>query len=161
MYKEYKEGIKVFLSYARKDAVLRDELVAHLTALKWRGVIQDWNDEQIEAGTDWDKAIASHMDSADIILLLLSADFLASDYSWDEAQRALKRHESGQARVIPVLLRPVAHLSDTPFANLQFSPSGGKPITRWEDKDAAFLSVARDIRKAAGELTALAAANDA
>jgi hypothetical protein len=160
MQKEYREGIKVFLSYSHKDTVLRDELTAHLTALKWRGVIQDWNDDQIEAGTNWDKAIASYLDSADIILLLLSADFLASQHSWDEAERVLKRHESGQARVILVLLRPV-DLSATPFAKLQFSPSGGKPITFWEDKDEAFLSVARDIRKVARELSAQAATNDA
>jgi hypothetical protein len=156
MHKEYREGIKVFLSYSRKDTALRDELVAHLTALKWRGVIQDWNDDQIEAGTDWDKAIASYLDSADIILLLLSPDFLASKYSIDEAQRALKLNESGQVRVIPIILRPV-DFSATPFAKLHFSPSGGKPITLWEDKDEAFLSVARDIRRAARALTAQAA----
>ena len=64
MPKEYREGIKVFVSYSRKDTSLRDELASHLTALRWRGVIQDWNDEQIEAGTDWTKAIASYLDSA-------------------------------------------------------------------------------------------------
>ncbi len=160
MYKEYKEGIKVFLSYSRKDAALRDELAAHLTALKWQGIFHDWNDEQIETGTDWTKAIASYLDSADIILLLLSPDFLASEHSWDEARRALKRHELGQAQVIPILLRPIDFLA-TPFAKLQFSPSDGKPITLWEDKDEAFLSVARDIRKAARALTAQAAAKDA
>lgn len=160
MYKEYREGIKVFLSYSRKDAALQDELAAHLTALKLRGVIQDWNDAQVEAGTEWDRAIASYLDSADIILLLLSPDFLASKYSIDEAQRALKLNESGQARVIPVILRPVDFLA-TPFAKLHFSPSGGKPITLWEDKDKAFLSVARDISRAARALTAQAAAKDA
>lgn len=160
MYKEYREGIKVFLSYSRKDEILRDELAAHLTALKLRGVIQNWNDAQVEAGTEWDKAIASYLDSADIILLLLSPDFLASEYSLEEAQRALKRSESGQVCVIPVILRPVDFLA-TPFAKLQFSPNDGKPITLWEDKDEAFLSVARDIRKAAKELLAQAATNDA
>lgn len=138
MHKEYREGIKVFVSYSHKDAILRDELTAHLTALKWRGVIQDWNDDQIEAGTDWDKPIASYFDSADIILLLLSPDFLASKYSLDEAQRALKLHESGQALVIPILLRPTNFLA-TPFAKLQVSPSDAKPITSWQDKDEAFF----------------------
>jgi TIR domain len=153
----YKEGIKVFLSYSSKDQALVDQFTAHLTALKWRGVIQSWNDHQIEAGTDWAGAITSYLDSADIILLLLSSDFLASEYSLDEAHRALNRKESGQAQVIPVLLRPV-DFSATPFSisNLQASPSGGKPITLWEDKDAAFLSVARDIRKVAEELKARA-----
>jgi len=156
----YKEGIKVFLSYSSKDQALVDQFTAHLTALKWQGVIQSWNDHQIEAGADWQKAITSYLDSADIILLLLSADFLASEYSLDEAHRALERNESGQARVIPVLLRPV-DFSATPFAKLQAVPRDGKPITLWEDKDAAFLSVARDIRKVAGELKAQATVNDA
>jgi hypothetical protein len=151
----YKEGIEVFLSYSSKDQALVDQFTAHLTALKWRGIIQVWHDHQIEAGTDWSKAITSYLDSADIILLLLSSDFLASEYSLDEAHRALRRYESGQARVIPVLLRPVDFLA-TPFSNLQVAPIGGKPVALWEDKDAAFLSVVREIRKAAEELKARA-----
>jgi hypothetical protein len=155
----YREGIKVFLSYSSKDQALVEQFTAHLTALKWRGVIQSWHDHQIEAGTDWTKAITSYLDSADIILLLLSSDFLASEYSLDEAHRALKRNESGQARVIPVLLRPI-DLSATPFVKLQAAPSSGKPVTLWEDKDAAFLSIARDIRRVAEELKVQATVRD-
>lgn len=151
----YKEGIKVFLSYSSKDQTLVDQFTAHLTALKWQGVIQSWNDHQIEAGAEWEKAIASYLDSADIILLLLSSDFLASEYSLDEAHRALRRNESGQARVIPVLLRPI-DFSATPFAKLQAAPSSGKPITLWENRDEAFVVVIRDILKAVKELKAQA-----
>jgi hypothetical protein len=153
------EGIKVFFSYSRKDEALRNELAAHLTALKWRGVIQDWSDRPIEAGSDWQKAIISHLDSADIILFLLSLDFLASDYSFEEAQRAITRHKTGQARLIPVLLRPV-DLKLTPFNDLQVSPKGLIPITHWDNKDEAFLSVMKDIRKVAEELSLQAAANE-
>jgi TIR domain len=154
------EGIKVFFSYSRKDETLRTEFAAHLTALKWRGVIQDWSDRPIEAGSDWQKAIISHLDSADIILPLLSPDFLASEYSLDEATRVLKRHESGQAKVIPVLLRPVRFL-ETPFAKLQFAPQDGVPITHWTNRDEAFLSITRSIRMAVENLTAQAATNEA
>jgi TIR domain len=153
------EGIKVFFSYSRKDETLRTEFAAHLTALKWRGVIQDWSDRPIEAGSDWQKAIISHLDSADIILFLLSSDFLASDYSFEEAQRALARHKTGQARLIPVLLRPV-DLKSTPFQDMTVSPKDLVPITSWENKDEAFLSVIRDIRKVAEELSLQAAANE-
>jgi TIR domain len=156
----YKEGISVFLSYSSRDQALVDQFTAHLTALKWQKVIQSWHDHQIEAGTDWSKSITSYLDSADIILLLLSADFLASEYSLDEARRALKRNESGQARVLPILLRPI-NFSATPFAQLQATPSNGRPITLWEDKDVAFLSVTRDIRRAVEDLKAQAALNDA
>ncbi|MCU0565841.1 MAG: toll/interleukin-1 receptor domain-containing protein [Oculatellaceae cyanobacterium Prado106] len=143
-----KEGIKVFFSYSRKDGVLRDQLAAHLTALKWRGVIQDWNDHQIEEGTDWSGAIAPYIDTSDIILLLLSPDFLASEHSRKEANRVLKRHESGQARVLPVLLRPIDY-AETPFSTLPATPRNGIPITRWPNKDEALLSVAKDIHQAA------------
>jgi hypothetical protein len=155
-----KEGIKVFLSYSYSDQALVDQFTPYLTALKWRGVIQGWNDHAIEAGMNWEKAIASYLDSADIILPLLSPDFLASEYSLDEATRVLKRHESGQAKVIPVLLRPVRFL-ETPFATLQFAPQDGVPITHWTNRDEAFLSVTRSIRMAVENLTAQAAANEA
>lgn len=153
-----REGVRVFLSYSHKDQALIDQLTAYLAALRLRGVIQFWTDQQIESGTEWSKAIVSYLDSADIILLALSVDFLASEHSSAEVERALKRHEMKQALVIPVLLRPV-DLSGTLFAHLQGSPKG-KPITLWEDKDAAFLSVAREIQRAAEAIKAQAAVSD-
>ncbi|BAU14887.1 TIR protein [Leptolyngbya sp. NIES-3755] len=149
----------MFLSYSHKDQALIDQLTAYVAALRRRGVIQVWTDQSIEAGTEWDKAIVSYLDSADIILLALSADFLASDYSSVEVREVLKRHNTGQAYVIPVMLRPV-DWSDSPFSHLQSLPDNGKPITLWEDRDAAFLSVARSIQKVAEQLKAQAAVSD-
>lgn len=149
----------MFLSYSHRDEALIDQMTAYLAALQRRGVIQGWTDQKIGAGTEWDKAIVSYIDSADIILLALSVDFLASDYSLAEAEKALKRHNAGQALVIPVLLRPV-DLSELPFARLQVSPKNGKPITLWENRDEAFLSVARDIQRAAEALKAQATVSD-
>jgi hypothetical protein len=153
-----REGIDVFLSYSHRDRALVDQLEAHLTALRWRGEIRTWSDRQIEIGEDWGKEIKSHLDSADIIILLVSPDFLASQGSSEEAERALERHKTGEAVVIPVLLRPVDFAS-TPFATLQASPKGLIPITHWGNMDEAFVSVVKDIRKAAEKLSLRAAAN--
>src|SRR4029079_7029762 len=101
-------SIEVFLSYAREDEPLLGELVKHLGLLKRQGVIRDWHDREMTAGTEWKGQIDRHLDTAGVILLLVSADFIASDYCWDvEVKRALERHDRGEARVIPVILRHV------------------------------------------------------
>jgi TIR domain len=100
--------IEVFISYSHKDEALREKLGTHLSLLKRHGVIDDWHDRRIGAGQEWAGAIDEHLNSAAIILLLVSADFLASDYCYDrEMKRALERHDAGDARVIPVILRNV------------------------------------------------------
>ncbi|SRR6266436_2206735 len=89
-----------------------------------------------------------HLNSAQIILLLVSPDFLASEYCYgDEVERAMKRHEAGEAIVIPIILRPV-EWEDTPFSKLQPLPTDGRPATRWRNLDEAFLDIERGIRKA-------------
>ena len=99
---------EVFFSYAHEDEPLLGELLKHLGILKRLGVIRDWHDRKITAGTEWKGQIDQHLDSAGVILLLVSADFIASDYCWDvEMKRAMERHDEGEARVIPVILRPV------------------------------------------------------
>jgi hypothetical protein len=145
--------LEVFFSYAHEDEALRDVLVKHLSLLKRQGVIRDWHDRQITAGTEWAGAIDAHLQSAQIILMLVSADFMASDYCYDvEMQRAMERHEAREARVIPVILRPV-DWQGAPFGKLQALPTDGKPITNWPNQDAAFVNVARGIRAVAQELT--------
>src|SRR4029450_9084620 len=100
--------IDVFYSYSHKDEVLRERLETHLKLLKRQGIVQDWHDRRISAGSEWEGQINQYLESAHIILLLISADFLASDYCYDkEMQRALARHEAGEARVIPIMLRSV------------------------------------------------------
>src|SRR5262245_30109477 len=102
------EAIEIFYSYAHEDEELRKELEKHLANLRRQGVIGDWHDRRIGAGQEWAGAIDAHLDSARIILLLISADFLASDYCYDiELKQAMARHAGGEARVIPVILRPV------------------------------------------------------
>src|SRR5215472_6110261 len=99
-------SVKIFISYAHKDEALRDELEKHLSLLQRQGFITSWNDRQILPGTEWAYAISEHLNTAQIILLLISSDFLASDYCYSiEMERALERHEAGEAYVVPVILR--------------------------------------------------------
>lgn len=141
------EAIAVFFSYAHEDETLRDKLANHLKLLERQGVIQSWHDRQILAGTEWQGQIDGNLEKSQIILLLISSDFLASDYCYDiEMKRALERHEAGEARVIPIVLRPVDNLWKAPFGKLQALPTDGKPVTRWENQDEAFANIARGIR---------------
>ncbi|MBW4653177.1 MAG: TIR domain-containing protein [Kaiparowitsia implicata GSE-PSE-MK54-09C] len=140
------QPIKAFLSYSHEDEDLRNQIVLHLSALKRRGLIDEWHDRKISAGSEWKNALIDHMESAQIILLLISADFLASDYCYQiEMKRALERHDQGDAVVIPIVLRPV-DLFGLPFNKLKCLPKDGRPATTWENKDEAFLDIAEGIR---------------
>jgi hypothetical protein len=142
----------VFYAYAHRDEALRMELEKHLSLLRRQGVIAGWHDRRITAGTEWAVAIDAHIERAQIILLLVSADFLASDYCYDvELRRALTRHEAGEARVIPIILRAV-DWQGAPFGTLQALPQDGRPITSWPNQDEAFLDVARGIRTLVEEI---------
>jgi hypothetical protein len=144
--------IELFYSYAHTDERLRKRLETHLSALRQQGVITEWHDRKIVAGTDWKQSIDAHLMMATVILLLISPDFLASDYCYGvEMQRALARHAAGDACVIPVILRPV-DWQGTPFAHLQCVPTDTKPVTKWSNRDEAFRDVARAIRTAIEQL---------
>jgi hypothetical protein len=146
------QRIEVFFSYSHKDEGLREQLQNHLALLKRQGVISDWHDRRIAAGTEWEGQINEHLNTAGVILLLVSADFLASDYCYDkEMKRALERHDAGEARVIPIILRPVDWHA-APFGKLQALPRDGKPVTMWPNPDEAFLDVALGIRRAVAGL---------
>lgn len=138
----------VFFSYCHKDEELRDELEKHLSILKRQGFIETWHDRRIGAGSDLDQAISQNLEAADIILLLVSSDFLASDYCYDvEMQRAMDRHEAGDACVIPVILR-ACDWYDAPFGKLLATPTDGKPVMRFPTLDDAFVEVVAAIKQA-------------
>lgn len=139
----------LFFSYSHKDEDLRDKLEVHLAMLRRQGVIETWHDRRIAAGDDFAGRIGEELERADIILLLVSPDFLASDYCYDiEMARAMERHEAGQARVIPVVLRP-CDWHGAPFGKLIAAPKDGKPVSTWPDLDEAFLDVVKAIKSAA------------
>lgn len=145
-------AVEVFFSYSHKDEDLRDELSKHLAMLKRQHFITAWHDRRIGAGKEWENEIDERLNSADIILLLISSDFLASDYCYDvEVKTAMKRHDDGEARVMPVILRPV-DWKGAPFGKLQALPRDARPVTDWSNRDEAFLNIAQGIRVAAGEL---------
>ena len=143
----------LFFSYSHQDEALRDQLETQLAMLKRQGVIEMWHDRRIGAGQELHTQISDHVENDDIILLLVSPDFLASDYCYDqEMLRAMKRHDAGEAIVIPVILRPSEGWTGAPFGKLNAAPADGKPITLASDRDQAFVEVARAIRKAAARL---------
>ena len=145
-------SIEIFFSYAHKDEKLREDLEKQLSLLKWQGLITGWHDRRIGAGREWSGEIDAHLDKAQIILLLISPDFMASDYCYGiEMKRAMERHERREAHVIPVILRPV-DWHDALFAKLEILPTGGKAVTKWRNRDEAFLDVAKGIRKVVQEL---------
>lgn len=141
--------VKAFISYSHKDEALRKELENHLAILQRSGVIEMWHDRRIIAGSNLDSAISEQLESAQIILLLISADFLASDYCYDiEMGRAMEKHHDGSAVVIPVILRP-CDWSSSPFGKLLATPKDGKPVTMFGNQDEAFTDVAKGVRLAA------------
>lgn len=149
--KRQSEPIRLFYSYSHKDEDLRDELEKHLSLLRRQGVIQPWHDRKISPGRKWKRDIDKNLEAADIILLLISADFLNSDYCYGvEMARALERDEVEEALVIPIIIRPVTW-KGTPIEDLQVLPKNGKPIISWKNRDEAWAHVAKEIGIAINE----------
>ena len=137
----------MFFSYSEQNRELRDKLERHLAILKRKGVIRGWHDGEIGAGEERDRALAEHLETAKVVLLLISADFLASDFCYDvEMQQAITRHERGEARVIPVIL-DACDWEGAPFGKLASLPRGGRPVTSWKNESEAFTDIAKGIRK--------------
>lgn len=148
-----KNKITVFYSYSHKDELLRDSLETHLSILAKKGIISTWHDRSIVPGCEWEKEIDECIRTADIILLLVSPDFIASEYCYGkELSIAIENHESNKSIVIPVIVRPV-DWEDAPFAKLQALPKDALPVTTWPNEDEAWLNVANGIKKAVNEIS--------
>ena len=144
--------VEVFYSYAHADEAFKTEMEKHLSLLRRDEIIAAWHDRNISAGTEWKTEIDEHLESAAIILLLISADFLASDYCFEiEMKRAMERHSEKSACVIPVILRE-CDWSSAPFSRLQALPKNAQPIRSWGDPDKAYKDVAIGIRRAVAEM---------
>lgn len=144
--------LTVFFSYSHRDEALRNELEVHLSMLRRQGIIDTWHDRRIGAGEEIHNEISDYLEKADIILLLVSPYFLASDYCYNvEMMRALERHHCREARVIPVILHPCDWQS-APFGKLLATPTDGKPISKFPNQHEAFLEVTQAIRKVAESL---------
>ena len=133
--------VKILFCYAHEDEAFLNKLKTHLSPLQWQGLIEPWHDRDISAGTEWEEEIKEHLDTAQIILLLVSPDFMASRYCYSvEMKRAVERHEHKEARVIPVILRHI-YWQGAPFGKLQALPTDAKPVKSWTDPDEAFFDV--------------------
>ena len=140
--------LRVFIAYSREDNDHRIRLEKHLSPLKRSAEISTWYDGEIELGKDWETEIRNALNLSDVILLLISPDFIHSDYCYDiEMKRALERHEAGEATVVPILVRHCAW-EDTPFAKLQLLPRNGQPLYSGNlpAVDEAFSQVSKELK---------------
>lgn len=148
--------VKVFYCCSKsvQDEKMRQKLEEHLSILKREGVITSWHRSMISPGKEWESEIDKHLKTSDIILVLISSEFTASDYHWDVlAKQAMKQHRAGTSRVVAILLRPVDNNWKVAFPDVKVLPKGGKPITKWRPYDNAFENIAIGIREVAEELT--------
>ena len=146
--------IRVFISYSHADEALRQELDKHLMSLKRQGLVEVWNDRRIGAGEEWAKAIDANIESSHLILFLVSSDFIASPYCYDvELAEAMRRHEGGDAIVVPIILRP-CDWQNLPFGKLQAATRDGRPIVKFPTLDDGFLEVVHSIKAAAERISA-------
>src|SRR5215204_4962446 len=136
---------RLFFAYSHRDENFRNELEIHLAALRRQGIIETWHDRRIGAGKGVHNEINEHLEDADIILLLVSPYFIASDYCYDvEMTRAMQRHEREEARVIPVILHP-CDWQGLPFGRLSATPTDGKPVSKFPNQHDAFLEIIKAI----------------
>jgi subtilisin family serine protease len=141
-------ALRVMYSYSHEEDVFRKELHIALAALRREGLIEVWQDrERILPGSEFDKDIAHALAESDVVLLLVSGRYIDSDYAWSkEMMQAVRRHEEGTCVVVPIVLKPV-DWKTTPFGKLNALPRDGKPVTDWENQDAAWANVAEGIRR--------------
>ena len=143
---------KIFISYSHKDKSSKEKLEAHLSTLKREGVIEIWHDRCINPGDDFSKAISDALETSEIILLLVSADFLKSDYCYEiEMKRAIERYNESSLKVIPVILEPCdwTHAILGRFLAL---PTDGKPVSKFPNINDAYLEIVEGIRKIVVEM---------
>lgn len=135
----------VFISYAAEDERFKKELETHLVMLRRSGEIRPWHSEQTQVGLTWKKETSDRIDQSQIILLLISPSFLASDYLYEqELQHAMERHKSGAARVVPIILRSTI-IDNTPFKDLVLLPRSRPPVDKWSNRDEAWKKIAEEI----------------
>ena len=139
--------MKVFISYSHKDKAALERLHTHLAVLRRNGHIEEWFDRDILAGRKINAEVAERLESSRLFLLLVSPDFLASDYCMErEMVRALERNRSGNARVIPIIIEPCDWAS-TPLRDLKALPQDGKPVSDWTNENNAYLNIVQELRR--------------
>ncbi len=152
---------KIVCCYAHEDQEYVEKLDKHLTLLQRLNSITFWTDKDIHPGTEWERELAARLDEAQVILLFISASFLASDYCYGKGiQKAMTRHERGEVCVIPIMVRPVVW-QDAPFGKLQALPKDAKPITLWRNEDEALMTIAEGVYQIVDLLASMPSSQDA
>ncbi len=142
-----RSAVDVFISYSHEDEEFLNELEVHLALLKREGLIRTWHDRKITPGEQWRVELDDHLEDAGLILLLVSASFIGSDYCWEvEVTKALDRHARGEVRVVPILVRS-CDWETAPFADIQGLPANLEPVSLWRDRDSAWRDVVQGLRK--------------
>jgi TIR domain. len=149
------EAVEVFYSYAHEDEEFRKQLEIRLKGLQRRNLIKTWDDRKIIPGEQWKNKIDDALERAQLVLLLISDDFIASEYCYSiEMARAIERHNAGEVRVIPIILRP-CDWQELEFGKFQALPDQGRPVTKYKLRDDAYLNITRGIERAIkGEMEA-------
>jgi hypothetical protein len=138
---------KIFFSYCHKDEAIRDELEKHLSLLRRQGLIESWHDRRIVPGSEIDHHIDVNLEDSDIILLLISPDFIASDYCYDiEMQRAIEKHQNNEAVVIPIILE-FCDWHAAPFGKHKALPEDGRPVVSYPNINIPLTVITKEIRK--------------
>lgn len=139
--------MKLFISYAREDEKYKKELLKHLSNLQRKGLIEGWHDGLILPSQQWDSEIKEQLHQCEVILFLISVDFLASDYIHNtEIKIAFERYEKNEVKIIPAIARPCLW-QDTEFGQFQALPKNAKPLSTQKNLDEALLDVAQGIAK--------------
>lgn len=147
-----KQALSVFVSYSHADEAIKDQLLSHLKPLERLGIVKNWHDRMIKPGVNFADVISGELEKADIILLLVSIDFINSKYCYDiEMARAIERHTDSSARVIPIILRSCLW-NHAPFGGIQAIPKDARSVTLWPDRDEALTTIAKSIHEVALEL---------
>ena len=134
--------LKVFIIYAHEDRAYKDDLLKSLKLLQKKGLVATWHDRDLLAGDEWEKVIRGHLQSAHLILPIISIDFFNSDYIEQvEIVEAFQRYEKGEAHILPIIARQCKWMDDPHISQLQALPEDGRPIARWDSRDDAFESV--------------------
>lgn len=140
--KGVERAARIFVSYSHKDERMLHELKTHLSPLRRLRLIETWDDREIEAGDDWRERIHDNLERADVIILLVSATFIDSDYCFEkEFGRALERHKRGEARVVPVIVHDANWTAIPQLKGLQAIPKNGRPVSKWPNRHTAWRDV--------------------
>jgi internalin A len=140
------KGVSLFISYSHKDEEYKDKLKSHLSALRREGTIRMWDDRQIKGGNEWEPEIMDRVSTFEFILLLISSDFIDSEFCMSkEVAVAMERHNNKQAVVIPIFVRP-CDFKNMPFSKLQGFPKDAKPVTTWDNLDLAYTDISKGVR---------------